>query len=639
MNWATGLPGVQPKWEGEYSVFVGDLGREVSEGELVALFTPLFPSTKSAKIMYDPASGLSRGYGFVRFGDENDMQRSLALGQNTSGSGLSFRGRTLRISEASGSGGTRNRTTGNEVAGSASLMESSSGIPNGMENNKNPRDLHIQVPNPGNMNIAANGGGGGSGGDVKSPYGSNSSFAGPHRHTSSGTSPNLLSPNATGFSIPVASPSSPSHPSSSYPTSPLSPSADPNNTTVFVGGLPACISEDTLKSFFQHFGEITYVKIPPNKGCGFVQFVRRPDAELAIAKMHDFPIHGKSRIRLSWGRSQGDKQVEHVRKLANALSVPFEAVWRMVQGQDNSTIKQIASAVGGGGGGVGQGQGHARGGNGGGHGHGPGRPDPEAARADLARLTGDLSMQQRATIFDSMASLGSPLHGGGGAAGGGGGGTIQQQGGLPPPLPPSSSLSFSLGPNSIPAAHDSEAYAFRPVVPQALSPEHFGWAGPPRDNGPYSRVSPSSFAPMSTSNLGGHPQTTVPLSPSTSTSVGQYTHHHPHPHSHSHSHHLHQQSHAIGHVGSAYSPYIPLQLSTPASHPSPTNALPMVGPGGLSHAAAEAAGTPFDPRQWRQSATSGSKRGMDMEIPSTGQSFLAGSTNGRPGAGFDEEAF
>lgn len=78
-----------------------------------------------------------------------------------------------------------------------------------------------------------------------------------------------------------------------------------------------------------------------------MQFVRRADAELAIAKMNDFPIHGKSRIRLSWGRSQGDKQVEHVRKLASALGVQFDAVWRMVQGQDNTTIKQIATAVGG----------------------------------------------------------------------------------------------------------------------------------------------------------------------------------------------------------------------------------------------------------------------------------------------------
>ncbi|PRQ73381.1 hypothetical protein AAT19DRAFT_16134, partial [Rhodotorula toruloides] len=85
------------------------------------------------------------------------------------------------------------------------------------------------------------------------------------------------------------------------PAGSVPPGGDPNNTTVFVGGLPACISEETLRSFFHHFGEITYCKIPPGKGCGFVQFVRRQDAELAIAKMNDFPIHGKSRIRLSWG--------------------------------------------------------------------------------------------------------------------------------------------------------------------------------------------------------------------------------------------------------------------------------------------------------------------------------------------------
>ena len=45
------------------------------------------------------------------------------------------------------------------------------------------------------------------------------------------------------------------------------------------------------------------VKVPVGKHCGFVQFVRKPDAERAIEKMQGFPIGG-SRIRLSWGRSQ-----------------------------------------------------------------------------------------------------------------------------------------------------------------------------------------------------------------------------------------------------------------------------------------------------------------------------------------------
>jgi RNA recognition motif-containing protein len=40
---------------------------------------------------------------------------------------------------------------------------------------------------------------------------------------------------------------------------PQASSTDPTNTTVFVGGLSSLISEETLKTFFVPFGEITYV--------------------------------------------------------------------------------------------------------------------------------------------------------------------------------------------------------------------------------------------------------------------------------------------------------------------------------------------------------------------------------------------
>ncbi|KAI0035165.1 hypothetical protein K488DRAFT_16457, partial [Vararia minispora EC-137] len=79
-------------------------------------------------------------------------------------------------------------------------------------------------------------------------------------------------------------------------------STDPYNTTVFVGGLSPLISEETLRTFFAPFGDIHYA-IPAGKHCGFVQFVRKNDAERAIDRMQGFPIGG-SRIRLSWGRSQ-----------------------------------------------------------------------------------------------------------------------------------------------------------------------------------------------------------------------------------------------------------------------------------------------------------------------------------------------
>lgn len=39
LNWGTGLPGSQPTWDGEFSVFVGDLAREVGEADLLVRLT------------------------------------------------------------------------------------------------------------------------------------------------------------------------------------------------------------------------------------------------------------------------------------------------------------------------------------------------------------------------------------------------------------------------------------------------------------------------------------------------------------------------------------------------------------------------------------------------------------------------
>lgn len=507
LNWATGLPGVQPTWDREFSVFIRDLDREVSEGELVSLFTQTFPSTKSAKIMGDLSTGLSRGYAFIRFGEESDMHRALALGRLKTGTGMYLRGRSIKITEASGSSGTagdqhphhhrvslpaqspqphtkltsdRPRQSSLGLANStissrpSSDLKSDSQPPhrNSLPVNSNseqrvnplinreadlPHNLPQSNPNLGfsranlvnaNPTSAHNIQGSGI---ARPGLQTVSSFrptqTGPPYHLlpyqrasvcippTSGSPLYPNGPSRTNVTpviagrppssnlIPVSNP--PHHPQAFYSTlshmrnsiaapgyvpesflsaqpapapyqlhpgvvsmgnfytapapagaTPPSIAAtqpagyfpqgsaahfaalaqiavaanhannDPSNTTVFVGGLPACISEETLKTFFQNFGEITYVKIPPNKGCGFVQYVRRADAEAAMLKMHDFPIHGKSRIRLSWGRSLGDKQVEYVRKLSSVLGLPFEAVWKIVEGQDHSTIKQIASSLG-----------------------------------------------------------------------------------------------------------------------------------------------------------------------------------------------------------------------------------------------------------------------------------------------------
>ncbi|KAG0197750.1 hypothetical protein BGX28_008728 [Mortierella sp. GBA30] len=219
LNWASGgMASTGTAGAGqEYSVFVGDLSPEVTEYTLLSTFQERYMSCKSAKIMTDPATGLSRGYGFVRFSDENDQQRSLQEMQ-----GVYCGSRPIRISMA--------------------------------------------TPKP----KASTGGMVGMG-----------AVAG-------------VTPSGYGYH------------SATQPTSPqhgLNQFTDPNNTTVFVGGLSGVAHEDELRSVFAAYGDITYVKIPPGKGCGFVQFVHRQSAEMAINQLNGYLI-GNSRVRLSWGRAQ-----------------------------------------------------------------------------------------------------------------------------------------------------------------------------------------------------------------------------------------------------------------------------------------------------------------------------------------------
>lgn len=77
---------------------------------------------------------------------------------------------------------------------------------------------------------------------------------------------------------------------------------DPTNTTLFIGGLSAGVTEEQLRAIFVRYGDVVYTKIPQGKGCGFVQFVNRSDAEAAMAEMNGQVI-GSSAIRISWGRS------------------------------------------------------------------------------------------------------------------------------------------------------------------------------------------------------------------------------------------------------------------------------------------------------------------------------------------------
>ncbi|XP_063408750.1 tRNA selenocysteine 1-associated protein 1-like [Mytilus trossulus] len=60
----------------EYSLFVGELSDDVDDYVLYQAFAKRYRSCRSVKIVTD-SSGRSKGYGFIRFTEENDQQRAL----------------------------------------------------------------------------------------------------------------------------------------------------------------------------------------------------------------------------------------------------------------------------------------------------------------------------------------------------------------------------------------------------------------------------------------------------------------------------------------------------------------------------------------------------------------------------------
>ncbi|CUA67816.1 Negative growth regulatory protein NGR1 [Rhizoctonia solani] len=313
----------------EFSIFVGDLAPETTNADLVAVFrNPLlglrpdreprvirpFTSCRSAKIMVSPETGISKGYGFVRFTDEADQQRALIEMQ-----GLYCLSRPMRLSHATAKSKT---ATGASLtnAGYSPLEEldpytpSRAGAhlmnPSPDAYGRFPRHtvsgpdsyaprMEMGVPRPrsgdaedllGGLGVEGGRVLGVEGGRVLGMEGSRALLNSGVAARGGGLSEGARLESARAL-LGVLN------------------SADPYNTTVFVGGLSGLIAEETLRGFFAPFGEIHYVKIPPGKGCGFVQFVRKADAERAIERMQGFPIGG-GKIRLSWGRSQSDKAAQ-----------------------------------------------------------------------------------------------------------------------------------------------------------------------------------------------------------------------------------------------------------------------------------------------------------------------------------------
>ncbi|KAG8386134.1 hypothetical protein BUALT_Bualt03G0117400 [Buddleja alternifolia] len=203
LNWATlGAGDKRTDDTPEYAIFVGDLAPEVTDYLLQETFKTVYSSVKSAKVVTDRTTGRTKGYGFVKFGDEREQQRAM-----TEMNGVLCSTRPMRIGPAS-----NNKTMT---------------APTQRASYQNPR---------GNQG-----------------------------------------------------------------------ESDPNNTTIFVGGLDPNVTDEHLRQVFSQYGELVHVKIPVGKRCGFVQFADRSCAEQALANLNG-TVLGGSTVRLSWGRSPSNKQ-------------------------------------------------------------------------------------------------------------------------------------------------------------------------------------------------------------------------------------------------------------------------------------------------------------------------------------------
>lgn len=204
LNWASFGVGEKRSNDGsDFSIFVGDLAADVTDYMLQETFRQHYPSVKGAKVVTDRLTGRTKGYGFVKFGDESEQMRAM-----TEMNGRVCSSRPMRIGPAANK-----------------------------KNADNQQYLRASYQNTqGSQN-----------------------------------------------------------------------EDDPNNTTIFVGGLDSNVTDEHLRQVFSQYGQLVHVKIPVGKRCGFVQFTDRSCAEEALRMLQGTQLGGQT-VRLSWGRSPANKQ-------------------------------------------------------------------------------------------------------------------------------------------------------------------------------------------------------------------------------------------------------------------------------------------------------------------------------------------
>lgn len=78
LNWASfGVGEKRADGAPDFTIFVGDLAADVTDYTLQETFRAHYPSVRGAKVVTDRMTGRTKGYGFVKFGDETEQMHAM----------------------------------------------------------------------------------------------------------------------------------------------------------------------------------------------------------------------------------------------------------------------------------------------------------------------------------------------------------------------------------------------------------------------------------------------------------------------------------------------------------------------------------------------------------------------------------
>ena len=283
----------------EYPMFVGDLSTGVSDYSLQEAFKGLYKSVKCAKVVTDPFTTRSKGYGFVRFLDEEERDRAIVEMNGTRIGRWKVRLSTA-VPKAKQSRTVVERQTETLRRHQAAQVEaqilnhyqmgawqtpvmwSSSAFPPVpmpmlYSNNGALQDQGLWVPT-----MAA---------DARNVH------AGPCMDPDQMKEIGSAETLAGTSSAPVAA-----FPQAQWAHN--NRGAGSANTTLFVCGIPVSANQMDLLEMFGAFGQVVYIRVPPGKSrqFAFVQYVEHDAALKALESLQGEVIKG-SKLRIQWSRN------------------------------------------------------------------------------------------------------------------------------------------------------------------------------------------------------------------------------------------------------------------------------------------------------------------------------------------------